>query len=87
MAKTAIEIVAAVAAATLLVAALESATPATTLGVVYLLAVLAIAITRGELAALVTAVLSVLTLNYFFITPDTASRSPTVRIWPSWSCS
>ncbi len=59
LARTAIEIVAAVAAATLLVAALQSAAPATTLGVLYLLAVLAIAIRRGELAALVTAVLSV----------------------------
>ena len=35
----------------------------------YLLAVLAVAIGRGELAALATAVLGVLTFNFFYITP------------------
>jgi two-component system sensor histidine kinase KdpD len=65
----AIEIVLAVGAATAGVAVLQSSTPASGLGVLYLLAVLAIAIRRGQLAALCTAVLSVLTLNYFFIPP------------------
>jgi two-component system sensor histidine kinase KdpD len=51
------------------VAALESTAPAADLGVLYLLAVLAIAIRRGEFSALVTAVLSIVTLNYLFITP------------------
>ena len=67
--RTAAEILLALAAATLAVAALEGAAPVTGLGVVYLLAVLAIAIRRGEVAALATAVAAVLALNYFFIEP------------------
>ena len=43
--------------------------PITGLGVIYLLAVLLLAVRRGEPAALVTAFLSVLALNYFFIEP------------------
>jgi two-component system, OmpR family, sensor histidine kinase KdpD len=61
--------VGAVAVATGVVALLDSFTTATGLGVVYLLAVLFVAIRRGEIAALATAVLSVLALNYFFIEP------------------
>jgi two-component system, OmpR family, sensor histidine kinase KdpD len=68
-AATAVEVLASVAAATGLVALLDQAAPTTGLGVVYLLAVLLIAIHRGELAALATAVLSVLALNFFFIEP------------------
>jgi two-component system sensor histidine kinase KdpD len=64
-----LEVVAAVAMATGVVALLDQAAPITGLGVIYLLAVLLIAIRRGELAALATAVLSVLTLNFFFIEP------------------
>ncbi len=59
----------AVALATAGVAVLQSSAPAGGLGVLYLLAVLAIAVRRGELPALATAVLSVLTLNYLFIPP------------------
>jgi two-component system, OmpR family, sensor histidine kinase KdpD len=59
----------AVALATAAVAALDSVAPATGLGTVYLLAVLFVAIRRSEIAALATAVLSVLALNYFFIEP------------------
>jgi two-component system, OmpR family, sensor histidine kinase KdpD len=59
----------AVAIATGAVALLKQAAPVAGLGVVYLLAVLVIAIHRGEWAALGTAVVSVLTLNYFFIPP------------------
>jgi two-component system sensor histidine kinase KdpD len=55
--------------ATGVVAALDSMTTASGLGVVYLLAVLFVAIRRGELAGLATAVLSVASLNYFFIEP------------------
>ncbi len=65
----ALEITAAVAAATGLVALLDTAAPITGLGVIYLLAVLLLAVRRGEPAALVTAFLSVLALNYFFIEP------------------
>ena len=57
------------AAATGGVAALQSSAPAAGLGMLYLLAVLAIAVRRGQVPALVTAVLSVLVLNYLFITP------------------
>jgi two-component system, OmpR family, sensor histidine kinase KdpD len=58
-----------VAVATGVVAVLDSLTTASGLGVVYLLAVLFVAIRRGEAAALATAVLSVASLNYFFIQP------------------
>lgn len=62
-------VVAAVAAATLVVAALQGITSASDLGSVYLLAVLAVAILCGEVAALATAVLGVLTFNFFYIAP------------------
>ncbi len=63
------EIVAAIGLATAAVALLQSAAPAAGLGVIYLLAVLAVAIRRGEIPALITAVVSMLTLNYLFIPP------------------
>ena len=66
---TVVEVIAAIGLATAAVALLQSAAPAAGLGVIYLLAVLAIAIRRGEIPALVTAVLSMLTLNYLFIPP------------------
>ncbi len=69
LAITALEVVVATAIATGVVAALQSAAPPAGLGAIYLLAVLAVAIRRGGLAALATAVLGVLTLNYLFITP------------------
>jgi two-component system, OmpR family, sensor histidine kinase KdpD len=69
LAVASLEVIAAVGAATGGVAALQSVTPATGLGILYLLAVLAIAIRRGGVAALFTAVLGVLTLNYLFIVP------------------
>jgi two-component system sensor histidine kinase KdpD len=65
----ALEVVAAVVAATLVIAALQGITTASDLGSIYLLAVLAIAIARGELAALATAVLGALTFNFFYIAP------------------
>src|ERR1700729_23824 len=64
-----VEVLLATAIATGVVAALQSDAPPAGLGAIYLLAVLAIAIRRGELAALATAVLGVLTLNYLFIAP------------------
>ena len=63
------EIAGAVAAATAMVALLERVAPIAGLGVLYLLAVFFVAARRGEIAALVTAVASVVTLNYFFIEP------------------
>jgi two-component system sensor histidine kinase KdpD len=63
------EVVLAVATATAGVAVLQSTAPAAGLGILYLLAVLAVAIRRGQLPALVTAVASVLTLNFLFIAP------------------
>jgi two-component system sensor histidine kinase KdpD len=68
-ARAALEVVASIAAATLLVAALDTIAPITGLTVVYLLAVLLVAIRRGEVAGLVTAVVSVVTMNFFFIEP------------------
>jgi two-component system sensor histidine kinase KdpD len=64
-----VEIVAAVGLATAAISALQSTAPPAGLGIVYLLAVLAVAIRRGQLPALLTAILGVLTLNYLFITP------------------
>jgi two-component system sensor histidine kinase KdpD len=66
---TALEIVVAVGLATGAIAALQSTAPAAGLGIVYLLAVLTVAIRRGELPALVASILSVLTLNFLFIAP------------------
>ena len=64
-----VDCVASVAVATGVAAALDSLTTASGLGTVFLLAVLFVAIRRGEAAALVTAVLSVISLNFFFIEP------------------
>jgi two-component system, OmpR family, sensor histidine kinase KdpD len=69
MAVDATEVVGSVAIATGLVALLDEVAPVTSLGVVYLLAVLFIAIRRGQLAAIATAILSVTALNFFFIDP------------------
>src|SRR3954447_4925466 len=66
---TAAEVVLGIAIATAVVAALQSAAPPAGLGSIYLLAVLEVAIRRGQIAALASAVLSVLVLNYLFITP------------------
>jgi two-component system sensor histidine kinase KdpD len=66
---TALEIVVAVGLATGAIAALQSTAPAAGLGIIYLLAVLTLAIHRGEVPALVASILSVLTLNFLFITP------------------
>src|SRR5881409_3713232 len=51
------------------IAILDTFAPITGLSVVPLLVVLAIAIRRGQTAALATAVLSVVALNFFFIEP------------------
>src|SRR5437667_323334 len=64
-----LEAVAAIGAATGTVALLEGVAPVTGLGVVYLLAVLLVASRHGEIAALATAVASVLTLHFFFLGP------------------
>jgi len=69
VAAAALEVVIVVVAASLAVAALQGMTTASDLGSLYLLAVLAVAIRRGELAGLATATLGVLTFNFFFITP------------------
>jgi two-component system, OmpR family, sensor histidine kinase KdpD len=69
IAATTLETLAWVGLATALVAILDSiATPAG-LGSLYLIAVLAVAIRRGQVAALAAAVLGVLILNFFFIQP------------------
>lgn len=66
---TALEVVGSVAVATSLVALLDEVAPVTGLGVLYVLAVMFVAIRRGQVAALVTALLSVTALNFFFIEP------------------
>ena len=64
-----LEVLIAIALATASIAALQSTAPAAGLGVLYLLAVLAVAIRRGQLAALLCALLSMFVLNFLFITP------------------
>jgi two-component system sensor histidine kinase KdpD len=63
------ETLAAVAVATGAVALLDSVATPTSLGVVYVLAVMFVAIRRGEGPAMATAALSVLAYNFFFIEP------------------
>src|SRR3954453_19703885 len=63
------EVIGAVGVATGAVALLDLVATTTGLAVVYLLAVLAVAIRRGGTAALGAAVLSVLAFNFFFIAP------------------
>ena len=65
----AVEIVATVGLATAAIAALQGTASPAGLGIIYLLAVLTVAIRHGELPALLTSVLSALVLNYLFITP------------------
>jgi two-component system, OmpR family, sensor histidine kinase KdpD len=69
VAADAAEVIASVAIATGLVALLDEVAPVTGLGVLYLLAVLFIAIRRGQIAAIATSILSVVALNFFFIEP------------------
>jgi two-component system, OmpR family, sensor histidine kinase KdpD len=69
IAATTLEILAWVGLATALVAILDSVAEPAGLGSLYLIAVLAVAIRRGQVAALAAAVLGVLTLNFFFIKP------------------
>jgi two-component system sensor histidine kinase KdpD len=59
----------AVAAATAVVALLDTVTDANTVGVVYVLAVMWVAIRRGEIPALGAAALSIVAYNFFFIEP------------------
>jgi two-component system sensor histidine kinase KdpD len=63
------EIIVTVGLATAAIAALQGTAPAAGLGIIYLLAVLTIAIRHGEFPALLTSIVSVLVLNYLFITP------------------
>ena len=65
----ALEAIGAIAAATLLVAALEGVASVGDLRAIYLLAVLFVAVRRSGAAAVVTAVGSVLALNFFFVDP------------------
>jgi two-component system, OmpR family, sensor histidine kinase KdpD len=69
IAATTLETLAWVGLATALVAILDSVAEPAGLGSLYLIAVLAVAIRRGQIAALAAAVLGVLTLNFFFIKP------------------
>jgi two-component system sensor histidine kinase KdpD len=69
IAATTLETLAWVGLATALVALLDSVATPAGLGSIYLIAVLAVAIRRGQVAALAAAVLGVLILNYFFIQP------------------
>lgn len=55
--------------ATAAIAALQGTAPPAGLGIIYLLAVLTVAIRHGELPALITSILSALVLNYLFIAP------------------
>jgi two-component system, OmpR family, sensor histidine kinase KdpD len=69
IAATTLETLAWVGLATALVAILDPVATPAGLGSLYLTAVLAVAIRRGQVAALAAAVLGVLILNFFFIQP------------------
>jgi two-component system, OmpR family, sensor histidine kinase KdpD len=69
IAATTLETLAWVGLATALVALLDSVATPAGLGSLYLIAVLAVAIRRGQIAALAAALLGVLILNFFFIQP------------------
>src|SRR5436190_13822866 len=69
IAATALETAAWVGLATALVPLRDSVATPAGLGSIYLIAVLAVAIRRGQIAALAAAVIGVLILNYFFIQP------------------
>jgi two-component system, OmpR family, sensor histidine kinase KdpD len=69
IAATTLETLAWVGLATALVALLNSVAHPAGLGSLYLIAVLAVAVRRGQVAAMAAAVLGVLTLNFFFIEP------------------
>jgi two-component system, OmpR family, sensor histidine kinase KdpD len=69
IAATTLETLAWVGLATALVAILDGVATPAGLGSLYLIAVLAVAIRRGQVAALAAAVLGVLILNFFFIAP------------------
>ena len=69
IAATTLETLAWVGLATAFVAILDSVATPAGLGSIYLIAVLAVAIRRGQVAALAAAVLGVLVLNFFFIKP------------------
>src|SRR4051794_37928500 len=60
---------AALGIASLAVALLKSVAAVTGLGAIYLLAVLSVAIRWGDVPALISAVLAVLILNFFFLPP------------------
>jgi two-component system sensor histidine kinase KdpD len=69
VARASLACIGAVAVASALVAALDLIAPVTGLGVIYLLAVLFVAIAVGEVAAIATALASALALNFLFIEP------------------
>lgn len=69
IAVAAAEIVLSVAVVTGVVALLDEVAPVAGLGILYILAVLVIAVRRGQIAAIATAVVSVTALNFFFIEP------------------
>ena len=69
IAATSLETLVWVGLATGVVALLDQIADPTGLGSIYLIAVLAVAVRRGQIAALCAAILGVLILNYFFIEP------------------
>jgi two-component system, OmpR family, sensor histidine kinase KdpD len=69
VAVTTVEAIVWVGLATGLVAVLDQYASVTALGSIYLLSVLAVAVRRGQVAAMVAAVASVVALNFFFVQP------------------
>jgi len=69
LAATAVEVVLAVGISSAIVAALKGVAPVAGLDGIYLLAVLAIAVRRGQMAAVAAALASALVFNFFFLEP------------------
>ena len=67
--ETTLEVIASLAAASLIVAVVDQLAPAAGLTIVYLLAVLLVAVRRGSPAALATSLLGVVLFNFLFVEP------------------
>src|SRR4029450_2542511 len=79
--------VTAVAAVSVLIGLLEPHVPVLSLLVLYILAVLPVALVWGTGLAVVTSILSTAAFAYLFLLPTHSIRLPTRASWPPWACS
>jgi K+-sensing histidine kinase KdpD len=79
--------VTAVAAVSVLIGLLDPHVPVLSLLVLYILAVLPVALVWGTGLAVVTSILSTAAFAYLFLLPTHSIRLPTRASWPPWACS